>query len=295
MMIRDLARGSEGVTEGNDLKVTPLTVPAGGVLVGDGSGVVRGRAVPWQGHYTAYNIGSEQVPIAPTGGTPRTDLVVMRVLDPEYEGNRNPAKDKIVFFDVIPAVSATATVPPPGFSAIPLARINLPANTGTITAAMITDLRRIANPRRERRLSVVRGFPTSRLQNATTWSDWPLQAKATLDVPPWAVRANIISTLSGIRFEGAPFCLWRHKIGSGLYGGEVLMDDDSAEASTPGSRGATQSLVLLADTLDLGSELRGTTQDLRIQVSCLELNTFRLDVNQGTNLVVDVEFVEGSL
>lgn len=41
MMIRDLSRGAQGVTEYNDLKVTPLTTPGAGVQIADGSGVVR--------------------------------------------------------------------------------------------------------------------------------------------------------------------------------------------------------------------------------------------------------------
>ncbi|MET9318805.1 hypothetical protein ABZX75_01185 [Streptomyces sp. NPDC003038] len=287
MMIRDLARGSEGVTEGNDLKVTPLTVPAGGVLVGDGSGVVRGRAVPWQGHYTAYNIGTEQVPIAPTGGTPRTDLVVMRVLDPEYEGNRNPAKDKIVYFDVIPGVSATATAPPPGFSAIPLARINLPANTGTITAAMITDLRRIANPRRDRRIHMIRGFPYSQSPTAADkWSDWPAEGRVQIEIPTWAVTCNLVTQI-GVRFSGNPYTRLRHKFGT-MFGAEITMDDDAVT-------GWSRENIFLGDSPQITPALRGTTQWLSIQTNPMPGSKFTLDVNGASNLIFDVEFVEGVL
>ncbi|WP_406738577.1 hypothetical protein OG365_24480 [Streptomyces sp. NBC_00853] len=287
MMIRDLARGAEGVTEGSDLKVMPLTVPAGGVLVGDGSGVIRGRAVPWQGHYTAYNIGTESVPVAPTGGTPRADMVVMRVLDPEYEGTRNPAKDRIVAFEVIPGVSATATTPPPGFSAIPLARINLPANTGTITAAMITDLRRIANPRRERRIQMIRGFPYNQSPaTPDTWSDWPTEARVQVDVPSWAVTANIVTQL-GVRFSGNPYTRLRHKFGS-LFGAEITMDDDAVT-------GWSRENIMLGDTPQITPALRGTTQTLSIQTNPMAGSVFVLDVNGGSNCVFDVEFVEGVL
>jgi hypothetical protein len=43
MLVRDLANGAEGITQGDDLKVTQRATPGGGVLVGDGSGVVKGR------------------------------------------------------------------------------------------------------------------------------------------------------------------------------------------------------------------------------------------------------------
>src|SRR5689334_20046406 len=42
MMVRDLASGNQGVTEGNDLKVREWSTPGAGVRVGDGSAVVRG-------------------------------------------------------------------------------------------------------------------------------------------------------------------------------------------------------------------------------------------------------------
>ncbi|GAA3304817.1 hypothetical protein GCM10020295_56920 [Streptomyces cinereospinus] len=47
MMVRDLARGNQGVTEANDLKVRQLSAPGAGVRVGDGSSVIRGAA--WGG------------------------------------------------------------------------------------------------------------------------------------------------------------------------------------------------------------------------------------------------------
>ncbi|MFZ3475362.1 hypothetical protein ACODT3_42340 [Streptomyces sp. 4.24] len=287
MMVKDLARGAEGITEGNDLKVSPLTVPGGGVLVGDGSGIIRGRAVPWQGHYTAYNIGSETVTVAPTGGTPRADMVVMRVLDPEYEGSRNPAKDKIVAFEVVSGVSATGTTPPPGFSAIPLARSNLPANTGTITAAMITDLRRIANPRRDRRIQMVRGFPYSAAPTATDkWADWPPEARVQVEVPSWAVTANIVTQI-GIRMTGNPHTRWRHKFGA-LFGAEITMDDDVVT-------GWSRENIMLGDTPTITPALRGTVQTLSLQTNPIPGSTFTVDVNGGSNCIFDIEFVEGIL
>ncbi|MFJ2752636.1 hypothetical protein [Streptomyces sp. NPDC087297] len=285
MMVRDLARGAEGITESNDLKVTPLTVPAGGILVNDGSGVIRGRAVPWQGHYSAYNIGTEQVPIAPTGATPRVDMVVLRVLDPEYEGNRNPKTDKIVFFEVVSGVSATATTPPPGYTAIPLARIHLPANTGTVTAAMIQDLRKIANPRRERRLQVVRGFAYSTVpMQVDRWTMWPPEGRVGIDVPSWAVSVNIVTSL-GVRFSGNPHCRFWHRF-AGTAGLEVTMDTDAVT-------GWSRDTLVLADTLAIPAAMRGTTQNLSIESNPIAGSTFVIDVNGGSNLVYDIEFIEG--
>jgi len=287
MMIRDVARGSEGVTEGNDLKVTPLTVPAGGVLVGDGSGIIRGRAVPWQGHYTAYNIGTEQVPIAPTGASPRTDMVVLRVLDPEYEGNRNPATDPVVFFDVVSGVSSTATAPPAGYSAIPLARVSLPANTGTVTAAMITDLRRIANPRRER--SLYPSFPNASSVLAYSdnkWHVWPSAAGWNVAVPPWATTAKIMLTMAGLRLTKADvFAQMRQYLGTDV-GQATVIDDDQGNNTR-------RNTIVLGDTIAISPAARGTTQRLYVETYMYKAPTGDLGVDSGTSIFADVEFTEG--
>ncbi|MER5302132.1 hypothetical protein ABT039_22115 [Streptomyces lasiicapitis] len=287
MMIRDLSRGSEGVTEGNDLKVTPLTVPAGGVLVGDGSGIIRGRAASWQGHYTAYNIGTEQVPIAPTGATARADLVVLRVQDPEYEGNQDPAQDPVVFFDVVSGVSATATAPPAGYSAIPLARINLPANTGTVTAAMITDLRRIANPRRERILRT--SFPSelSTLKYSDNkWHTWPAAARWSIPIPSWAASMKVVTTFAGLRMTKADVYAAMQNVIAAEKGQNTVIDDDQGSQTR-------RSTIVLADNLTVPAVLRGTTQSLFVQTYMSKIETGDLSVDGSTSLICDVEFTEG--
>ena len=52
-------------------------------------------------------------------------------------------------------MSSSATTPPAGITAIPLARVDVPAGTSNITQAMITDLRYLLNARRDRYLAAV--------------------------------------------------------------------------------------------------------------------------------------------
>lgn len=293
MMIRDLARGSEGVTEFNDLKVTPLTVPAGGVLVGDGSGIVRGRAAAWQGHYTAYNIGTAPVNIAPTGASARTDMVLMRVLDPEYEGNRNPATDPVVFFDVASGVSSTATTPPAGYSAIPLARISLPANTGTVTAAMITDLRRICNPRKDRTLyNAYPGTASDLTYSDNKWHNWPTAAAWNVYVPSWAVSAKVMVTIAGLRLTKADvYARMQTVLGTGssaILGEDTFIDDDQGNNTR-------RNTVVLGDNLGVPAAMRGTTQRLTLQTYMYKAPTGDLRVDSGTSIFADVEFTEGTV
>ncbi|MFD7769864.1 hypothetical protein [Streptomyces sp. NPDC059787] len=286
MMIRDLSRGSQGVTEYNDLKVTQQTTPGAGVQVGDGSGVVRGAS--WgQGSYTQYNVGTALVDIAPTEATPRTDMVVLRILDPEYEGSLDPATNDIGFFDVVSNVSATATTVPAGMTAIPLARVTQPENCATITNAMITDLRRIANPRRERQLYTAFPSSASRLtyQDAQ-WRNWPAQARWSIYVPPWAVSAKAVTTIAGLRLDTADVYAHMQQVFGTVLGQDTHIDDDQG-ANT------RRNTVVLADSLVIPSAMRGTTQNLYLQTAMQKSESGNLQVDGGTSLIADVEFEEG--
>lgn len=94
------------------------------------------------------------VAIAATGSAGgRSDLIVAQVEDPNMAGEpwqtpTNPAVGPYIFTRVIPNVPAgTTSLRPLGYSgrsAIVLARVDLPASTGTVTASMITDLRELA-------------------------------------------------------------------------------------------------------------------------------------------------------
>lgn len=286
MMIRDLSRGSQGVTEYNDLKVSQLTTPGAGVQVGDGSGVVRGAA--WgQGSYTQYNVGSATVDVAPTGATARTDMLVLRVEDPEYEGTLNPASDDIGYFRVVSNVSSTATQPPAGMTAIPLARISLPANCATITNAMITDLRTIANPRRERQLYTAFPSDLSRLvYQDDKWHTWPAAARWSIAVPSWAVSVKIVTTLAGLRLDSADvYAHMQHAFGT-ILGQDTSVDDDQGNTTR-------RNTVVLADSLSVPAAMRGTTQTLYLQTWMSKAETGNLGVDSATSLIADVEFTEG--
>jgi hypothetical protein len=291
MMIRDLSRGSQGVTEYNDLKVTQLTTPGAGVQVGDGSGVVRGAA--WgQGSYTQYNVGAATVDIAPTGAVARTDMVVLRVLDPEYEGSLNPASDAIGYFHVVSNVAhSTATQPPAGMTAIPLARIALPPNTATVTNAMITDLRSIANPRKDRQIYTA--SPSGDQQwagNAKgTYVSYPPAARWNIAVPAWAVRARIVFTVAALRVAtGSVYGSAAFKLGT-VQGQGVKFDTGPFSS---GDRNQRVNLIS-ADTLTVPAELRGTTQLLQAMVALDNAVAGYLEADTVTTAIADVEFEEG--
>jgi len=287
MLVRDLARGAEGITQGDDLKVTQRATPGGGVLLGDGSGVIKGRDNVFQGHYAFCNIGSVDVPIAPTGASPRTDMIIVRVEDPEYGYSHNPLTEDIVFPQVISNVSSSATSIPDGRTGIPLARITIPASTATITNAMITDLRKIANPRRDRRQYTQSPTADSALiGSSTTYSYFSTAAGWNIDVPDWATTARIRVDVCPVRFSVQDFFgNLRATFGASLTLQATGLDDNQGTV-------VRKIPAICADTLTIPSAYRGTTQLLRAQANGNSGNAGRINVATSTTLIGDVEFEE---
>ncbi|MFD7980177.1 hypothetical protein [Streptomyces sp. NPDC059071] len=287
LLVRDLARDNEGITRGTDLKVTQLATPGGGVTVAAGSGIVTGRANTWQGSYAVANVGSADVTIAPTGGTPRSDMLIVRVEDPEYEGTLNPAVDPVCYFQVIPNVSSSATTIPDGRTGIPLARIDIPASTATITNAMITDLRKLANPRRERRIWTQGPSALSNVITGTsgTYAYFTTATGWTIPVPSWASLATIRFDIGGLRLTtGAAFGDLSATFGASLGLQPTNLDDNQTTTRRVPH--------LMADTLTIPDAYRGTNQVLRARARGFSGNAAGISVDTASMLIADVEFVE---
>lgn len=288
MLVRDLANGAEGITQGDDLKVTQRSTPGAGVSVSDGSGIVRGRANAFQGSYAACNVGSVNVDIAATGGTSRSDMVILRVEDPQYEGSINPATGEVAYFQVISNVSSSATGIPDGRTGIPLCRVDIPASTSTITDAMIVDLRSCANPRRRR--SVFTQSPTglsTGIGSSTSYSYFSTAAGWFVSVPDWATKMIVKVDVSPIRYDLGNF--WGRTgatFGSSLATQDITLDDNQGS-------GARRIPAIIGDTLTIPSGYRGTTQLLRVRASGLDAGQAgRIYVDSGTTLIADVQFEE---
>ena len=289
MLVRDLANGAEGITQGDDLKVTQRSTPGGGVLVGDGSGVVKGRANVFQGHYAACNIGAVDVPIAATGsGGGRSDMVILRIEDPEYEGSLNPATDEIAYFQVISGVSSSATTIPDGRTGIPLARIDIPVSTSTITDAMITDLRSCANARRRRSVFTQSpGSMSTGIGSSLSYSYFSTAAGWNISIPDWATKAIVKIDVSPIRYDlGNFFGKIGATFGASLTTQDVTLDDNQGS-------GVRRIPAIIGDTLTVPATYRGATQLLRVRAAGLTSGqAARIYVDSGTTLIADVQFEE---
>ncbi|WP_097964948.1 hypothetical protein [Streptomyces sp. or20] len=287
-MVQDLARGAEGITQGTDLKVTQLGTPGDRVQVASGSGVVRGRVNAFQGSYAVRNQGTDTVGIASTGGSPRSDMLILRVEDPQYEGTLNPEVDNINYFQIISNVSSSATTIPDGRTGIPLARIDIPASTSTITNAMIKDIRQIANPRKESllRTQSPASQSTAITGTAYSYSYFSTAAGWAIPVPSWASIARIRVDVAGLRITtGNLYGTFRANLGSSLSLQATVIDDNQGAV--------TRRLgTVAADTLTIPDAYRGTTQTLRAQGAGGPGNASQMYADASTTFVAQVEFEE---
>lgn len=154
-----------GVTDVGDLKVMPLSTPGAGVRVAAGGVLVQCRAAgrgretySLSNHTTQNYMGDGGAGIPGTGsGAGRSDMVILEILDSSFAKTFTPKAewpaDQWAKISIVSGVPATATsvehVPAlANVTAYALARIDYPASTATITAAMVKDLRKLQSPKR---------------------------------------------------------------------------------------------------------------------------------------------------
>jgi len=188
--------GARGVTLPGDLKVTALPVPGNQVRVAPGSATLPNRYLGPDGGGQSYGTrqaATEDLTIPATGsGGGAVRYIIQRITDPQYEGQvpADPVTHRYDTFEVVPSIDGLP------YPFVELAKIDQPANTATITQAMITDLRKLTAPRE---LTVLRPRPSftedplwSLVLDATAaeGEPWPATIEY-MDVPEWATHVQI--------------------------------------------------------------------------------------------------------
>ncbi|MFD0353004.1 hypothetical protein ACFVHW_04530 [Streptomyces sp. NPDC127110] len=287
--------GAEGIVGSADLRVQPLTSPAAAVQLMTGACAITNRAPGATAQsYVARLPVAEQVPVAATGVSPRSDLVIARIENPYSQGESwplpaNPKVGPYVSTRIISGVPNTTTdirQVRPGDSAITLARIDLPANTSSVTGAMITDLRDMVSPRRERRLYPLFAAETDGITaEDDRWYDWPKIARINVKVPSWATRYTVMTTVCGLKFDHANVRAGMvHQLG-GIWGEHTEIDDN-------GGLYARRQTVIIAHSKDIPASMRGTVQPLYIKTIMFKTHTGDMYVDEATAIVHDVEWQE---
>ncbi len=242
--------GREGVLDSPHLAVSALTTPGASIRVAPGAFGVLNTAVG--GAYEAYVdkftteiVRGVSATDATVGG--RTDLVIARIKNPFVSGTGTypapsstedgPYWDIDVIEGVAPNVQSVH-VHNPAWSAITLARITRPINTGVVQQSHITDLRSLVDLSGERLIIIDNPPPepppiaqqlwteaincpgsSQHLKTQTSFHDWPSEAVFTVPVPSWAKGADMFVTINP-------------EIDGNVYG-DLRMTIDGAAVSSP--------------------------------------------------------------
>lgn len=290
--------GAHGIITPGDLKVQALAVPGGAVRVAPGGVLVRnGYPGGGQQTYVARNATEDQVAIAPTGSAGgRTDLIVARVVDPQYEGQ--PPADPTAFqyarAEVIAGVPANADQAWLDanriFPAEALARVSLPASRATVEAQHITDLRRLAQPCSVRVVEM--GGPTPEVRqdtsNGVMWPDF----RPTVEVPEWATHVSMIVHLASVGHRDGDahgtLAVTLGMAGQGQFrSANTFYDVDQPSGGYEGQRHT----FTVGGKGRIDDRLRGTVQVLGTEAR-RDTGPGYLVTVQGTHVVYDVTFEE---
>ncbi|NEA53601.1 hypothetical protein G3I60_05370 [Streptomyces sp. SID13666] len=294
--------GSEGTIGSADLQVRALASPAAAVQILPGACAILNRAAgaTYQAYAGRLPV-AEQIPIAGTGAAARSDLIVARIENPNSYGETwpnpsNPATGPYVFTRVISGVPATTKSVRqirPTDSAITLARIDIPANTSTVTGSMVKDLREMANPRRRRVVRAVRGvFPADEVGNVRNpeWEEFPNGCRWPIEIPEWATSATVMVTWAGLNQRNAKdsYGYLRGNLGGLLTPNSVY---DVNWVGNP-----IRVHCMAGGSVSIPAAMRGTVQDLVMEGSGYAGTNIQgvLEANTGSSMFADVEFVESA-
>lgn len=207
--------GASGVVGVGDLKVTARDVPGSSVQMAPGALLAVSRYAGADRQTYTSRLGIvDYIDVANTGSSGgRRDCIAVLIDDPSQTGDgsavpADPTTYQYVTPVVIPNVSASVKKLQdiPGYANVTgyaIALVNQPANNGTVTNAMITDLRRVANPRKDpQTLAHAQVQSESQRITSTTQAGqvWPsTTAGWTTLVPEWATRVQVVAIWSQVQ------------------------------------------------------------------------------------------------
>lgn len=255
--------GTNGVGGGEDLKVTQTPTASGSVRIAAGAGTLRSRYPgAFRESYACRASSVTDVPVPATDSVAgRTDYLIIRVDDPGFPGQLTPASVangpyiRPVLISTDPGLRGEKL----DYPNIPLAKIVQPINNATITDAMITDLRRVAQPNRlEDGVMLYRS--TDLNMSKTAYASWPASgAVGNVEVPEWATHIQIRAVISGIEITGPAAELQAGGLRT-VFGGAAHAQNSIVSNVGPGR----QSISVMGEHV-IPSAQRSTIQSVTVQ------------------------------
>lgn len=304
--------GEDGIVSVNALQVLPLSTPGVGVRITAGTGIVTNG---YQGVLSARNetymvsnpsehiIPPEQMPAS--NPSAKSYILAVVIGDPEFSqaghpwmlASDPPAGEEQTFQYVRPTlieVSAGATKLNVPYPALVLARIDIPANTTTITAGMIVNLRKVALPRNREFVKYVFGAADNLLGGSTpvlTYENWPNTAHWDIDVPDWATVAKCQAFIySAIETEANV----RARFRIAAYSGSTLVaTTDLTHYNGPAVMNGDRKTILMGGDFSIPAAYRDTTLTFRVQGTCVDTASLNgMDTDSLTSCFLRVRFDE---
>lgn len=285
--------GREGVLGQDHLKVTALSTPGAAIQVAPGAFGALNRAQG--GEFEAYCDklpSSYQVAVPATDATVggRTDLVIARVLNPYVSESgssipipaspaEGPYWDVQVVTNVAPNTNSIRSTNP-NYSAITLARIVRPINTGVVQPGHIVDLRSLVDLSGERIIIIDNPPPspppistalwtnslhfptvTAFSYNTTAWTDWPATAFFDVPIPSWAVECDIFGSFNPQYTDD----VWGEaRLMFGTTAGPAVMYDENVTAGQT-VNGPQQLVIPMSGTYAIPTDQRGKVVRVKLQ------------------------------
>lgn len=207
--------GATGITEPGDFIVKAMPTPGAAVRVYKGGGVIKSTYPGVFGQsYAVQEQSYTDFPVTATGSSGgATKYVYVLIKDAQYSGQNPPSVEDGPYNDYAVTTTLPANVP-----YLLLAKIVQPASTATITGAMITDMRTIANPRKDHSIFArprIREDDGTQMSlkgrylngSKTYWGElFPgglgVPNQATFHIPEWATIMVLDARWLGIRVNG---------------------------------------------------------------------------------------------
>lgn len=202
--------GHTGIATPTSLQVRATSPAGGNVQIMPGGCVIEST---YQGalqqSYTVRNASATNVAIPPnTTGSTRTHYITVEVNDPTYAGDNPPSVEEGPY-NSFRVRTSRQSVHPEHL----LATVKVPPNTSVITGSMITDQRKMANPKRETYVfarpriaedSSPQNYLKGREANGGEYfpGGGGYSNEAKLLVPDWAVSMIIEADWMSVNYDG---------------------------------------------------------------------------------------------
>lgn len=291
--------GRSGVAKPDSLKVLPLEVPGNGLRITSGGATVLNHYLADPDEtYIVSNPGTHVVTSADMPApVPQTAhyLVCVVVGDPEFDQTDHPympstpipAEDapdyEYVRIVVVPCAANTTQFEQLNlaYPAYALARLEVPPNTSTITGAMITDLRKLAQPRSERKILSAQPAAGAAVTSADFITFGSFQP--VVEMPPWATRVTVIATIVSAAHISPEVIGQVKLLVGGFHGAAVYYHMTSGERST-------LQVVFVGDMPQFAG------QNIQLNLFANRTSgTGQISIFDGTNLTYDVQFDENPI